>query len=196
MAGGAAIATSAEPIATASVEIPAGTQVNRFIGGPGGYFDPEQVPEFENFQGSVTATNANPGDGSTWAALTVRTSNAGKSLSQDDLVAIFTPFPVVPGAAGAVIVSAGVRGTVTQGSHGRLNITLDLRNATRPVKGAIFYISDRGELIGEEVRSVDTLDFASFVLELPVRSGLVTVDGVEVRLIYEGGEITPRMPIQ
>ena len=37
---------------------------------------------------------------------------------------------------------------------------------------------------------------ASFVLELPARSGPVNVDGVEVRLIYEGGEITPRMPIQ
>ena len=77
-----------------------------------------------------------------------------------------------------------------------VHVTLDLRDATHPVKGAIFYLSDRGALIGEEVRSVETLDFASFILEVPARSGPVNVDGVEVRLIYEGGEITPRMPIQ
>ena len=191
IASGAALATSPVPIATAQVEVPAGTQVNDFIAG---YFDVEQAPVLENFQGSVTATNLNPQESSMWAALTVRTNNAGASLSGTGLVSIFTPFPVVPGAA--ALVSAGVMGTVTQESPGRLNITLDLRDATRPVKGAIFYVSDRGGLIGEEVRSIDTLDFASFVLELPARSGLVDLDGVEVRLIYEGGDITPRVPIQ
>ncbi len=197
IASGAALATSTEPMPLAQVEVPIPTrqQVNRFIAtrGPGGYFDTEQVSELEDFQGSVAVTNANPGDGSMWAALTVRTNNAGKKLS-DGLVSTFTPFPVVPGAV--ALVAVGMRGTVTQESTGTLHVTLDLRDATHPVKGAIFYLSDRGALIGEEVRSVETLDFASFILEVPARSGPVNVDGVEVRLIYEGGEITPRMPIQ
>ena len=176
-------------LATAAVEVPAGKQVNKFIGGPGGYFDPEQVPELEDFQGSVTVTNANPGDGSMWAALTVRTNNLGAVFPEG--VPTFTAFPVVPGAA--ALVSSGVMGTVSQESLGRLNVALDLGNAARFVKGAIFYVYDNGELISEEVRAVDTLDLASFMLK--VRRGSGPVD-VEVRLIYEGGEIPPRMPIQ
>ena len=86
-------------------------------------------------------------------------------------------------------------GTVTQESPETLHVTLDLREATRPVKGAIFYVFDGGELIREVVRSVDTRDFASVSIEVAGRAGLNTI-GVEIRLIYAGGEITPRMPVQ
>ena len=178
-------------IATTDIPLPEDGQINNFISGffPG-------LTGLINLLGSVTVTSLNlqGGGGSAplLAGLTVRTNNAGGSFPE--VVPTFTAFPVIPGAA--ALVSAGVMGTVTQESTGTLHVTLDLRDVARPVKGAIFYVFDRGELIGEVVRSVSTLDFASFVLELPGHPGPLDVKGVEVRLIYEGGEITPRMPVQ
>ena len=175
-------------IATTDILLPEDGQIANFISG--------FIPGLINLLGSVTVTSLNlqGGGGSAplLAGLTVRTNNAGGSFPE--VVPTFTAFPVVPGAA--ALVSAGVMGTVTQESPGRLNVALDLREAARPVKGAIFYVFDRGELISEVVRSVSTRDFASFVLELPGHPGPLDVKGVEVRLIYEGGEITPRMPVQ
>ena len=177
-------------IATTDVPVPLDEQRNNVMTG---YFDPQPVPEVNDLEGSVTVTSVNLGGGSgpLLAGLTVRTNNAGGSFP--GVVPTFTAFPVVPGAA--ALFSTGVMGTVTQASPETLHVTLDLREATRPVKGAIFYVFDGGELIREVVRSVDTRDFASVSIEVAGRAGLNTI-GVEVRLIYAGGEITPRMPVQ
>ena len=177
-------------IATTDRELAPGERVSEFMND---IFGPKvAVPE----EGSLTVTSVTPqgggGSATPLAALTVRTNNLAAIFPEG--VPTFTAFPVVPGAA--ALLSTGVMGTVTQESPATVNVTLDLSQASRPVKGAIFYILDHGELIGEEVRSVDTLDFASFAFELPGRSGSAGVEDVEVRLIYEGGEITPRMPVQ
>ena len=182
-------------IATTDFPMLVGQQINNFIPN---FFDTKQFPIINHMEGSATVTpqSAPLGFGGApaprLAGLTVRTNNAGGSFPA--VVPTFTAFPVVPGAA--ALVSTGVVGTVSQESAGTLNVRLDLRQAAYPVKGAIFYIFDRGELISEEVRSVDTRDFASFAFELPGRSGSAGVKGVDVRLIFERGEITPRMPIQ
>ncbi len=178
------------PIATTDVPLFPGQRVSDFMTG---FFGPAVAVPGE---GSLTVTSVNlqgaGGSATPLAALTVRTNNLAAIFPEG--VPTFTAFPVVPGAA--ALFSTGVMGTVTQESTGALSVVLDLRQAARPVKGAIFYVFDRGELITEVVRSVDALDFASFVLELPERSESAGVEGVEVRLIYEGGEITPRMAVQ
>ena len=184
---------SFQQIASTDVPLSPGQRLSEFLSG---LFDPELVPEVNDMEGSLTVRSVNlqggGGSGTPLAALTVRTNNLGAVFPEG--VPTFTAFPVVPGAA--ALVSTGVMGTVTRESTGTLNVALDLREAARPVKGAIFYFFDRGELISEVVRSVDTRDFASFVFEFPGRSGSAGVEGVEVRLIYEGGEITPQMPVQ
>ncbi len=185
--------TSFEQIAASNVPLAPGQRISDFVSG---IFDPEVVPEINDMVGSMTVRSSllagGGGIGAPLAALTVRTNNLGAAFPEG--VPTFTPFPVVPGAA--FLVSTGVAGTVTRESTGTLNVTLDLRESVRPVKGAIFYLFDRGELISERVRSVDTNDSASFLFEVPGRLGSATATSVEVRLIYEGGEITRRMPVQ
>ena len=179
---------SFSPIATTDFPLDPGERVSDFVRN----FFLQEVPE----EGSLTVTSVNlqggGGSGTPMATLRVRTNNLGAVFP--DGVPTFTAFPVVPGAA--ALLSTGVMGTVTQESSGRLNVALHLRAAAHPVTGAIFYVFDRGELISEVVRSVSTRDFASFVLEPPGHPGPLDVKGVEVRLSYEGGEITPRMPVQ
>ncbi len=179
-------------IATTDVPIPPGEQRNNFIAG---YFDPEQVPEVNDMCGSVTVTPVSVLAGGVapppMAGLTVRTNNLGTAFPA--AVPTFTPFPVIPGAA--ALLDAGVSGTVSLESEG-LNISLDLRDATRLITGAVFFVFDRGQLIAEVVRPVRTTDVLSFFLDLPGTRASLTRLGVEVRLIYGGGEISPLMPIE
>ena len=185
--------TAFEQIAGTDVPLAPGQRISEFMNT---LFDPEMVPEVNDMEGSLTVRSVflqgGGGIGTPLAALTVRTNNLFAAFPEG--VPTFTAFPVIPGAA--FLVSTGVAGTVTRESTGTLNVTLDLREAIRPVKGAIFYLFDRGELISELVRSVDTNDSASFLFEVPGRLGSATATSVEVRLIYGGGEITPRMPVQ
>ena len=176
----------------AGVPIPPGEQRNNFIAG---YFDPEQVPEVNDMCGSVTVTPVSVLAGGVapppMAGLTVRTNNLGTAFPA--AVPTFTPFPVIPGAA--ALLDAGVSGTVSLESEG-LHISLDLRDATRLITGAVFFVFDRGQLIAEVVRPVRTTDVLSFSLDLPGTRASLTRLNVEVRLIYGGGEISPLMPIE
>lgn len=181
--------TSFGLIATTEVPIPEGGQANRFLAG---FFDPQQVPEVQDMQGSLTVTPVGGESDGRWAALTVRTNNAGGQFP--GVVPTFTPFPVVPGAATQII--AGVSATAARLSTDSLQVTLDLTRHARQVKGAIVCVSSGGVLVSEAVHALKGNDIESFELSLPAAFASSDLDRIEVRLIYSGGDVGPRMQIE
>ncbi|GAB4109886.1 MAG: hypothetical protein Kow001_10400 [Acidobacteriota bacterium] len=141
------------------------------------------VPQARQMQGTVVVESDRP-----IAAVTLR-QNDDPNRPYPQSVPALTAFPVVPGAA-----TTSPAGSFSVLAGSRVAVTLDLRNADKPVTGVILRFSHAGTPLHTELRPTLGNALLSEVIELP--EGSREPDRVEVRIVYADGEVGPPLALE
>jgi hypothetical protein len=165
-------------IATTNVPLREGVHRPHFINE---FFD--AVPQARQMQGTVVVESDRP-----IAAVTLR-QNDDPARPYPKGVPALTAFPVVPGAA-----TASPAGSFSVLAGSRVAVTLDLREADKPVTGVVLRFSRAGTPIHTELRPAPGNALLAEVVDLP--EGSQEPDRVEVRIVYADGEVGPVLTLE